>query len=72
MNEKNIEKRSWASVAEGNTSKSAGTAPEYVAPIEVEGVKCVDYSMEEVDEDLQIWNRAVVVYVLGKDLLTMY
>lgn len=40
------QKRTWASVAEGNCSKTAGVSLEYVEPLVVNGVKCVSYLYE--------------------------
>ena len=52
----NIVGENWAKITEGNRNKNAGTDLEYVEPVVIDGFKCVSCSIEDVQNEMQIWN----------------
>lgn len=57
-------KRNWADVAAPNREKAAGAELTYVVPMVDDGKKVVHFEEDDVIEELNRWNKALIVYVL--------
>ena len=57
--------RNWANVVAPNRERASGAELEFVPPVEENGMKVVRVMNEDVQDEINRWKKALVVYVLG-------
>ena len=57
--------RNWSDVVVPNCERVAGAELQFIPPLEHDGVKLVSFERKEVEEEVHIWKKALIVYVLG-------
>ncbi|CAK8568964.1 unnamed protein product [Lathyrus sativus] len=62
------ERKLWVDVINDNQNHAKGLAMEYVAPKVVNGVIEIDIEQEDIETEIQFWDNALILYVVGDDL----
>ncbi|XP_058757400.1 uncharacterized protein LOC131630653 [Vicia villosa] len=62
------QRRLWVDVINDNRNPAKGRTIEYIAPMVTDGKIEVEINDDDVISELQLWENALILYVLGADL----
>ncbi|CAK8544929.1 unnamed protein product [Lathyrus sativus] len=62
------ERKPWVDVINDNRNPARGMAIEYVAPKLINGMIEIDIEQEDIETEIQFWDNALILYVVGDDL----
>ncbi|CAK8535210.1 unnamed protein product [Lathyrus sativus] len=62
------ERKPWVNVINENRNPARGMAIEYVAPKLINGVFEINIEQEDIETEIQFWDNALILYVVGDDL----
>ncbi|CAK8573596.1 unnamed protein product [Lathyrus sativus] len=62
------ERKPWVDVINDNRNPARGMDIEYVAPNLINGVFEINIEQEDIETEIQFWDNALILYVVGDDL----